>query len=295
MQKLNRSGTLWDAMRLRILYARSPQWAALLARGDELFASAEFREVKNIARNRAGSITAPEGVAFVKRFAPGSWFRGLTEMMRGSRAARSLRAARMLTQAGFLAPAPLAAVDRIEGCVIRTSWLLSEALTKAQMMSRFIERGHAPAQIEVRKRSAALSAVAACVRRLHDAGLFTSDLQETNLMLDELEGTVRIHFVDLDGFRQLPRVSWKRRRRNLVQLDRSVGRYMSRAERVRFLHRYLGAGYDRAAVRALVTRLLRERDRKDREFARRRARRSGTVGGGSQGAGSIAAELSRPS
>ena len=120
--------------------------------------------------------------------------------------------------------------------MIRTSWLLSEALIGAQIMSRFIERGHASAQEEKVKRRAALSAVAECVRRLHDAGLFTSDMQETNLMLDDAEGTLRIHFVDLDGFRRLARVSWQRRRRNLVQLDRSVGRFMSRPERLRFLH-----------------------------------------------------------
>lgn len=264
-------------MRSRILYARSPQFAALLARADQLFAGAEFREVKNIARNRAGFLTTPEGTLFVKRFTPGSWIRGMMERARGSRAQRSLRAAEMLTRAGFLAPAPLAASEQIQAGAIRTSWLLSEALTGAQMMSRFIEHGHAPAQVERSRRAAALKAVASCVRRLHDAGLFTSDLQETNLMLDEFQDAPRIHFVDLDGFRRLVRVSWKRRRRNLVQLDRSVGRYMSRAECLRFLHHYLGPGWDREAVRKLVGRLLRERDRKDREFARRRARKAGRL------------------
>jgi tRNA A-37 threonylcarbamoyl transferase component Bud32 len=276
-----------------MLYARSPQYAALLARADELFARAEFREVKNIARNRAGFFTTPQGEAFIKRFAPGSWVRGLLERVRGSRAARSLRAAQMLAGGGFLAPAPLAAFDQIEAGAIRTSWLLSEALTGARMMSRFIERGHAPAEMEKRRRSAALRAVAACVRQLHDAGLFTSDLQETNLMLDEAAGTLRIHFVDLDGFRRLSRVSWRRRRRNLVQLDRSVGRYMSRPERLRFLYHYLGAGWDRAAVRSLVGRLMGERGRKDREVARRRARKDGRIGT-SEGGEPMTAELTRP-
>lgn len=264
-------------MRSRILYVCSPQFAALLARADQLFAGAEFREVKNIARNRAGFLTTPEGTLFVKRFTPGSWLRGMMERARGSRAQRSLQAAEMLTRAGFLAPAPLAASEEIQAGAIRTSWLLSEALTGAQMMSRFIERGHAPAQVEGPRRAAALKAVAACVRRLHDAGLFTSDLQETNLMLDEFQNAPRIHFVDLDGFRRLARVSWKRRRRNLVQLDRSVGRFMSRSERLRFLHDYLGSGWDRDAVRKLVGRLLHELDRKDREFARRRARKAGRL------------------
>src|SRR5277367_6257409 len=109
-------------MRSRILYARSPQHTALLARGDELFASAEFHEVKNIARNRAGLLTTPEGAVFIKRFAPGSWVRGLWERLRGSRAARSLQAAQMLARGGFSAPAPLAAGEQIEAGAIRNSW-----------------------------------------------------------------------------------------------------------------------------------------------------------------------------
>jgi hypothetical protein len=127
--------------------------------------------------------------------------------------------------------------------------------------------------------------------------LFTSDLQETNLMLEEAGGELRIHFVDLDGFRRLRRVSWRRRRRNLVQLDRSVGRFMSRAERLRFLYTYLGAGWNRAAVRKLVAHLARERMRKDREFARRRARRDANSGGHfarARGSDTIAADFSQP-
>jgi tRNA A-37 threonylcarbamoyl transferase component Bud32 len=260
-------------MRSRILYLRAPQWADLLARPADLIAGAQFQEVKNIARNRAGFLTTPRDVVFVKRFAPLSWFEGLQERLRGSRAARSLRGAAMLERAGFAVPAPLAASEQVSAGVIETSWIFSEALTRARVFSRFIERGHAPPDQESRRRREALREVAACVRRLHDAGLFTSDLQETNLMLDEEQGKIAIRFVDLDGFRRLNRVSWRRRRRNLVQLDRSVGRFMSRTERLRFLYTYLGAGRDRVAVRALVRRLMSERARKDREFARRRRRR----------------------
>jgi tRNA A-37 threonylcarbamoyl transferase component Bud32 len=262
-------------MRLRMLYARSPQWAELLARPDELFTRAEFHEVKNIARSRAGFVTTGQGPVFVKRFTPGSLIEAMMERIRGSRAARSLRACELLTAAGFKVPAPLAACEQLSAGAIRSSWILSEALTTAGVLSRFIERGHAPAEEENPMRREALGAVAGTVRRMHDAGLFSSDLQETNLMLDRDGGVLAIHFVDLDGFRRLGRVGWRRRRRNLVQLDRSVGRFMSRSERLRFLRDYLGEGWDRKAVRTLVERLMLERDRKEREFTRRRIRRAG--------------------
>ncbi len=281
-------------MRSRILYLQSPRWSGLLEHPGDLFASARFQEVKNIARNRAGFFATPQGTVFIKRFTPGSWAEGMMERIRGSRAARSLRAAAMLTRGGFLVPAPLAAREEIAAGAIVTSWIFSEALIGARVFSRFIERGHAPAREEKVRRRTALSAVARCVRRLHDAGLFSSDLQETNLMLDETDGEIKIHFVDLDGFRRLARVSWRRRRRNLVQLDRSVGRFMSRSERLRFLYTYLGAQSDRAAVRKLAARLMRERRHKDRQFARRRARHSGSLFGKRGRSAAIAGDYSQP-
>ncbi len=284
-------------MHSRVVYLRSPQWGGLAVRPDAMIAGADFREVKNIARIRAGFLTSAHGNLFIKRFTPGSWIEGILERLRGSRAARSVRAAQMLERGGFLVPAPLAACEQISAGAIRTSWLFSEALEAAHVFSRFIERGHAPAEQERRLRRDALEAVARCVRRLHDAGLFSSDLQETNLMLEQVEGVLRIHFVDLDGFRRLARVSWKRRRRNLVQLDRSVGRFMSRCERLRFLYTYLGPGWERRQVSKLVARLMRERARKEREFARRRAKRPGRVDSLSaraHGGERIAPELSQP-
>ncbi len=281
-------------MRSRVLYLQSPRWGGLLEHPGDLLSSARFQEVKNIPRNRAGFFATPQGTIFVKCFTPGSWVEGVRERVRGSRAARSLRAAAMLTRAGFLVPAPIAAGEEIAAGAIVASWMFSEALLGARVFSRFIERGHAPAHQEKVRRRAALSAVARCVRRLHDAGLFTSDLQETNLMLDEAEGEIKIHFVDLDGFRRMARVSWRRRRRNLVQLDRSVGRFMSRSERLRFLYTYLDAQPDRDAVRKLAARLMRERRHKDRQFAHRRARHSAALLGKTDRTEAIAGDYSQP-
>jgi hypothetical protein len=93
-------------------------------------------------------------------------------------------------------------------------------------------------------------------------------------MLEPSEDGVRIYFVDLDGFHRLARVSWRHRKRNLVQLDRSVGRFLSRSERLRFLYDYLGSRPERAEARRLVAELLEHRGRKEREYQRRRARRN---------------------
>src|SRR5579883_1340366 len=145
-------------MRPRILHASSPQWSGPMQSPDELLARAEFHQVKNIARNRAGFLPSPQGTVFIKRFANRSWIEGMLERARGSRAARSLRAARMLTEAGFLVPAPVAACEQISAGSIRTSFIVSDALVGARVLSRFIERGHAPAEQERIIRREALDA-----------------------------------------------------------------------------------------------------------------------------------------
>lgn len=261
-------------MGLRTLYARSGGIKKLLEQADKAMAGADFLMIKDIARNRAGFLSDPQqGRVFIKRFATASWAEGMVERLRGSRAARSLRAAAYLTQAGFLCPAPLGASELRAWGAIRRSYLVSEALFTPVIISAFLNRRRGGLRRQVAWRRRMLSELARCVRRLHDSGLFSSDLQQTNLMLEENCRGLAVYFVDLDGFRRVRRVRWARRRRNLVQLDRSIGLSLSRGERFHFLREYLGRDeLSRGRLRALLDDLLRERERKDHAYARRWAR-----------------------
>src|ERR1700691_2508605 len=99
-------------MRTVVLYARSPDWRAVVERADELMASPDFRVLKSEARTRAGFLDLPgAGPAFIKRVEVSSWSRGVYARVRGSRAARSLAGAAMLEARGFAHPEALAAMD----------------------------------------------------------------------------------------------------------------------------------------------------------------------------------------
>lgn len=257
----------------RVLYALSDQWRSLVERAESLAADPAFRAVKQESRTLAGFVTGGHQ-AFLKRFHARSFFDGLLERMRGSRAARSLDGAALLRRLGFHCPTPLAAMEsRLAGSV-RASYLLSEALTNATTLSAFIDRDRDPRCRDPRWRTAVLAAVAREVARLHGAGLFSSDLQETNLMLEETAESFRVYFVDLERFSRRDAVPWERRVRNLVQLDRSIGRFARRSERLRFLYTYLGRRPARPDARRLVSELLAASAAKEREYSRRRARRA---------------------
>ena len=39
---------------------------------------------------------------------------------------------------------------------------------------------------------------------MHEAGIYTRDLQETNIMVEERDGAMRFYFLDLEDFRHAP-------------------------------------------------------------------------------------------
>jgi len=258
---------------LVVVYAQSERWRSFAERADDLIASERFQAVKNEGRTLAGFCES-EGIRFfLKRFEGGSWVEGVIRRARGSRATRSLTNAPLLGREGFLCPELYAASDRIEAGAVRASYLLTEPLSAAMTFSRFIDRRIDHKRREPVWRRRVLEVVAQEVKRLHDSGIASADLQETNLMLEESDHGLKVYFVDLDGFRQNARLSWADRARNLVQLDRSVGRFSTRAERLRFLYAYLNQLPDRFRRREIVRGLLESRRRKDAEYSRRRTLR----------------------
>ncbi len=256
-------------MNKHLVYARSPEWAALIERAEELTAGPYFSLLKDNGKTTAGLLNLPDrGPVFLKRVAVASWTAGFLDRLRGSRAARSLKGAALLKEAGFARPEPLAALEMRAAGLVRASYLISEALPRARVLSAF---SLAEGQRNLVRLKRISETVAQEVRRLHDSGLYTRDMQETNLMLEENEGALRIYFIDLEDFRHLPVVPWRLRRLNLVHLDRSVGRFIGRARKLRFLYGYLGRRPERLVARRIIAGLLKVRDRLDRRGRRGQA------------------------
>jgi tRNA A-37 threonylcarbamoyl transferase component Bud32 len=255
----HRSATVSRGRR-HLVYAAEVSWAAAAPSVADLLNRAGFRELKRTSRSIAGFLEINGRRCFIKRVEEGTFAKGLIARIRGSRAVRILRGARMLRAAGFACPRPLLAVEERVFGAVRASWVASEALPDARVMSSFMLGDGR--NFHRRQWLARLIAQEIC--RLHDAGLYTLDMQETNLMLEAAGNEVRIYFLDLEDFRVARPVSWERRFRNLIHLDRSIGRFASRSRRLRFFYSYLGGKPPRAQARSLVRRLLEEKQRLDR-------------------------------
>jgi len=257
-------------MRSRMLFVAAREWELGGEQLGDLIDGPGFESVKVTARTRAGFLTHAGHEAFVKRVDSGGYGGGILARVFGSRARRALRGARILEEAGFAHPRPLLMMEALAAGSIRASYVVTEPLRAAQVLSRFaLGRSRPPTLRRIVSRR-----VAAEIRRLHDAGIYTRDLQETNLMIEDRGGELVLYFVDFEDFRRARRVSPERRMLNLVHLDRSVGRFASRAQRLRFFYDYLGGRPARDDARRLV-----------RQYAAVRARVERRAGGRSGASG----------
>jgi tRNA A-37 threonylcarbamoyl transferase component Bud32 len=256
-------------MRPVVIYARSAELAEVAAHADELIASPGFSARKDEARTRAGIVDASGfGRIFIKRTHSRAWLSGIIERFTGSRASRALAGSRMLEAHGLPHPRVLAVAELRAMGAVRSSFLICEALENADTLSRFAlgPKGHL--RRDIRRRNRIWDAVAASIRRLHDAGIYTRDLQETNIMVeDDGAGGYRVYFIDLEDFRNEASLSQRRRLTNLVHLDRSIGRFIYRASRLDFLYSYVGGRPPRAEARKLVNEVLALRGEMDRRSA----------------------------
>jgi hypothetical protein len=255
-------------MHRRLLFAESPEMAALIEQAVELINSAAFTPVKSEGKTRAGFLVCPGyPVVFIKRAEVRSRLAGLADFAGGSQASRAIRGARIIRDAGFHCARPLAAMDVIEGFAVRASYLMSEALENAEILSHFALGRDGGKRHGYARRNSVSDALATELRRLHDAGIYTRDLQETNIMVEEHDGALHFYFLDLEDFRRVSTLSPRRRMLNLVHLDRSIGRFLSRAGRLDFLYAYLGGKPAREARRKSVAEFLALRHSVERQHS----------------------------
>ncbi|TMA82847.1 MAG: hypothetical protein E6J72_01625 [Deltaproteobacteria bacterium] len=233
---------------------------------DAVLARADTHILQSGARTTVGAVTRDGAELVLKRFHEHTLARVLETLALGSGAARAWRGAARLADAGFEAPEIVAVLERRRLAVPIWSCV----------------------------------AFADWVRRLHAAGIYPQDLRAANVLVPA-EEPPRFVLVDVDRVRRYRRLSWRRRRKNLVQLARSVGRAASLREHVQFLRRYLtepagrladgapvarrlpgevgrDAGHrrdrdapPRGAVRRIGREIVRHADVKDAEYARRRS------------------------
>jgi hypothetical protein len=198
---------------------------------------------------------------YLKRYNAFSRRYRLLSLFRPSAARRAWRGASILMESGFRTGRPVAAVECRSWGMLTKSFYVSQEIPSAKTVDAcWIEELSRDRGVEGRRRRRELlRSLAVLFRRLHQARIYHNDLKDANILVCPADHYTDQSFLllDLEGIRRLSRVSLRRRIKNVVQLNRTLGRLVSRADKWRWARVYLGAEFqDRARRRSWLRRIL---------------------------------------
>jgi hypothetical protein len=215
-----------------------------------------------------GHVVLGARALFVKRYNVHAPRVALGALFRPSAAVRAYRTAAALARLGFAVPGVVAAMEFRPFGLLARSFFVTDEVTPARTADEQWRVLSAAGPAARARRRAFLRGLGTLFARLHAAGVYHNDLKDVNVLVRERDDDFDFVLLDLERVRIGRSVRRARRVKNLVQIDRTLGRLASRAHRLRFLHAYLqgqpAGAHDRAARRAWVGRVLGRSRRKER-------------------------------
>ena len=206
---------------------------------------------------------------YIKRYNAFSWRYRFGSLFQASRALRSLQGAGILFDAGIGTAPPVAAVDSRSWGMLNSSFFLSEEVENGKTVDAYWRENLLAinGRQGVERRKDFLQRLGKLFRSLHQQNVYHNDLKDANIIVRPGYGAGGEQFclLDLEGIRRYRRLNRRRRTKNLVQLNRTLGKYLRRTDKLRFLRSYLGlSAIDKANKRAWIVDVLRQSDRLDR-------------------------------
>ena len=197
--------------------------------------------------------------AYFKLYRPANRTARAKDLLRWSRALRSLRMSQELAADGFGVPQVLAAGEERRRGVLQQAFLLTAEVVAFPLMRVSEALAQEPVGGRLALKRALLLAVGREVGRFHARGYVHGDLVVTNVMV-RWQPCLAVFFLDHDRTRLgWARVRARRQRRNLVQLNRHHLAGVSNGDRMRVLSAYAKVrGWSRERMRREVRWMARK-------------------------------------
>jgi len=240
---------------------------------DWLLTHPRCRLVKLQRKVIVGRVTTRSGPLWVKRYTVHALRVYLGSLGHPSPADRAFRAARALEGLGFAVPPPVAALEfRCLGGLQRSFFVTREVEDATTTDARWRALAGRPAG-----RHALARALGTLLARLHAAGVYHNDLKDVNILVRGPEMAPALVLLDLERVTIGRPPSVRRRRKNLIQLERTLGRLANRAARLRVLEAYLGVASSRSTRRRWARAILAGAASKDRRRRQDTPRRQADI------------------
>lgn len=206
---------------------------------------------------------------YLKRYNAFSWRYRFGSLFQSSGALKSLDGAAILADSGIRTARPLAAVDSRSWGMLNRSFFLSEEIENGKTADAYWreELLTVKGKEGTQRRKRFLQGIGELFRCLHQQNVYHNDLKDANILVQPEFSTGGEHFylLDLEGIRRYRRLNRRRQTKNLVQLNRTLGKYLRATEKLRFLESYLGPSFsNRIDKRDWVVSVLRQSNRLDR-------------------------------
>ncbi len=252
---------------------------------DLLLSRPECEIVKDERKTKVGRIWLEVGGRltriYLKRYNVFSWLHRFASLVMTSRASRSWSGAGILLGAGFHTGRPIAAVEHRSWGMLTKSFYLSEEIPSGKTADAYWREELLPFKTPngFRRRRKFLAALAHLFRALHDSHVYHNDLKDANIVVcAKKKGEEEFFLLDLDGIRGYRRLSRRRRTKNLVQLNRTMGKFLRQTEKLYFLKVYLGpAFFDPREKRRWVRSMLEQSERFERRSLMKTASHDGAT------------------
>jgi hypothetical protein len=219
-----------------------------------------------------------QATIYVKRYNAFSRRYRIRSLFLRSESMAALKGAAILGRAQIAAVRPLAAVESRRCGSLEESFFVSEEIEGGRTIDAYWQNqlAHIPGDEGYRHRRNFLSALARLLSGLHRQRIYHNDLKDANILVcATCPGDEKFFLLDLEGVRRCWYLSGRRRVKNLVQLNRTLGQLLSRADKLFFLHAYLeSARVNLKTRRRWVGRIVSATARADQRSLHKLARRT---------------------
>jgi len=259
----------------------APSFVNSLAHADRWFEDPSCQIIKDQEKTKVGRLIIRIGecdhLVFLKQFNAASRRHWIGSWFVSSRAFKTLEGASILRSAQVPIAVPFAAVEQKRWGGLTNSLFLTREVIGGKTTDAFWRESlrPIPGREGFIRRRTFLRGLAGIFRSLHARRIYHNDLKEANILVvqHQPERTFDFFLLDLEGVRRCVWLSERRRVKNLVQLYRTFGRHISRAENLCFLKGYLGPAFlNRKRKRELIARIVGRSRRLEASKARRTLR-----------------------
>jgi len=214
-----------------------------------------------------------EGVCsiYIKRYNVFSVRSRLVSLFVRSGAVRALNGAKILQSAGIATAKTVAAVEFRRWGMVSKSFYLTEEIIGGKTADTYWckELTPVPGSTGFARRRRFIKGLALVFQELHRCGVYHNDLKDANILVAADKDNESFYLLDLEGVRRYSELSHRRRIKNLVQLNRTLGQFLRRTEKLYLLKIYLGSVFtSRLAKRHWVMQVLSQSRQRDQEKMR---------------------------